>query len=63
MGRGAPAALGPPAPVLPDWAAPPADIHAVYLSRDQLSAKVRAFVDFLAEHFSGHDARERYAGW
>lgn len=49
--------------VLPDWAAPPADIHAVYLSRDQLSAKVRAFVDFLAEHFSGHDARERYAGW
>ena len=36
-------------PVLPGWETPEADIHAVYPQRLQLSARVRAFVDFMAE--------------
>jgi LysR family transcriptional regulator, transcriptional activator for dmlA len=42
-------------PVLEQWQSPPADIHAVYPARHQGAARVRAFVDHLAEHF----ARER----
>ena len=36
-------------PVLADWRPPAMPIHAAYPSRRHLSAKVRAFVDFLAE--------------
>lgn len=35
--------------VLPNWETPGADIHAVYPSRLHLSARVRTFVDFMAE--------------
>ncbi|CAG2154713.1 HTH-type transcriptional regulator DmlR [Cupriavidus yeoncheonensis] len=49
-------------PVLPDWSAAPADIFAVYLSRDHLSARVRAFIDFLAERFATAPAQP-YNGW
>ncbi|MCC2634001.1 MAG: transcriptional regulator, LysR family-like protein, partial [Ramlibacter sp.] len=38
--------------VLENWQAPPADIHAVYPVRHQGTARVRAFVDHLATHFS-----------
>jgi LysR family transcriptional activator of dmlA len=38
-------------PVLPHWATPEADIHAVWPQRLQLSTRVRAFVDFLAASF------------
>lgn len=38
--------------VLENWHAPPADIHAVYPVRHQATARVRAFVDHLATHFS-----------
>ena len=38
-------------PLLESFAAPAAGIHVVYASRRHLSAKVRAFVDFLAERF------------
>lgn len=38
--------------VLEDFAPPPTGIFAVYPSRRHLSAKVRAFVDFLAERFA-----------
>ncbi|RYY97487.1 MAG: LysR family transcriptional regulator [Comamonadaceae bacterium] len=34
--------------VLPQYATPDADIHAVYPQRHQLAARVRAFVDFVA---------------
>ncbi len=34
--------------VLPQYATPDADIHAVYPQRHQLSSRVRAFVDFVA---------------
>jgi LysR family transcriptional activator of dmlA len=37
--------------VLPQWETPEADIHAVYPQRLQLSARVRAFVECLAESF------------
>ena len=40
-------------PLLQSFAAPASPIYAVYQSRRYLSAKVRAFVDFLAERFSG----------
>lgn len=38
--------------VLENWLAPPADIYAVYPVRHQAAARVRAFVDHLARHFS-----------
>jgi DNA-binding transcriptional LysR family regulator len=36
-------------PLLSDWALPDANIHAIYLERNQLSVKLRTFVDFLGE--------------
>ena len=39
-------------PLLPDFAPPSIPIHAVYPSRRHLSAKVRAFVDFLTSRFA-----------
>lgn len=38
--------------ILPDWLGSPADIYALYPQRLHLSAKVRAFIDFLGEHFA-----------
>jgi LysR family transcriptional regulator, transcriptional activator for dmlA len=38
--------------VLPEWSLPSADVYAVYGERLNLSAKVSAFVDFLAESFA-----------
>jgi len=35
--------------VLPQYATPGADIHAVYPHRHRLPARVRAFVDFMAQ--------------
>jgi len=37
--------------VLPQYFTPDADIHAVYPQRHQLTARVRAFVDFVAQAF------------
>ena len=37
--------------VLPEWVDAAADIHAVYPQRHHLSAKVRAFIDFLLSWF------------
>ena len=42
--------------VLPQWETPAADIYAVYPQRLQLSARVRAFVDFLSESFTRLDS-------
>lgn len=39
--------------VLPEWSLPSADVYAVYGERMNLSAKVSAFIDFLAEWFAG----------
>jgi DNA-binding transcriptional LysR family regulator len=42
--------------VLPDYQPPRSPISAVYPSRRHLSAKVRSFVDFLAERYAGAKA-------
>ena len=39
--------------VLTDYQTPDADIYAAYIQGHQLSARVRAFVDFIAQSFSG----------
>jgi DNA-binding transcriptional LysR family regulator len=41
-------------PVLPDWQPPSGDVTAVYPSRQNLSARTRAFVDFLVAWFDKH---------
>jgi LysR family transcriptional activator of dmlA len=38
--------------VMPGYTLPPADLHVYYLSRRNLPAKVRAFVDFLVAEFA-----------
>lgn len=43
--------------VLETYQTPPADIHAVYPQRHQVSARVRAFVEFLASHFEKSSTR------
>lgn len=40
--------------ILPDWDLPSADIYAVFPTRNNLSAKTRAFVDFLVDEFAIH---------
>ena len=43
--------------VLAHYQSPPADIHAVYPQRHQVSARVKAFVDYLASHFEKSSTR------
>lgn len=43
--------------VLENWQTPSADIHAFYPQRHQTSARVRAFVEFLAGHFAKSSTR------
>jgi DNA-binding transcriptional LysR family regulator len=38
--------------VLPDWNLPPSDIYAVFPTREHLSAKTRALVDYLFDAFA-----------
>lgn len=45
--------------LLADYRPPAVPIHAVYPSRRHLSAKVRAFVDFIAQRFAGDALRLR----
>ena len=47
--------------VLPQYASPDADIYAVYPPGQQLAARVRAFVDFLAAAFARQGAPTRAA--
>jgi LysR family transcriptional regulator, transcriptional activator for dmlA len=46
------------APLLVEWALPNADIHAIYLERNRLSAKLRTFVDFLGDYLRNALDRE-----
>jgi LysR family transcriptional regulator, transcriptional activator for dmlA len=43
--------------VLENYQTPPADIHVVYPQRHELSARVRVFVDFVANHFEKSSTR------
>ncbi len=47
--------------VLPEWSGVDADIRATYLQRNHLSAKIRVFLDFLADRFA--EQRRPDAGW
>lgn len=47
--------------VLPEWSGIDADIYAVYLQRHHLSAKIRAFLDFLTDRFA--ERRRSDATW
>lgn len=49
--------------VLAPWAGTEADIHAIWPPRHHLSAKVRAFVDFLAERFADYRSPADSAPW
>lgn len=48
--------------LLEDYDLPPADIYAVYPHKQNLAAKIRVFVDFLAEHFAQKSGQQR-ARW
>jgi DNA-binding transcriptional LysR family regulator len=48
-----PIKVGKLVPILKSFQPGPSPIYAIYPSRRHLSAKVRAFVDFLTERFSG----------
>lgn len=47
-------------PVLEDWDLPQLSINLAYPSRKHLSAKVRAFIDFIAEHFVKMDYERKW---
>ena len=49
-------------PVLDDWDLPRLTINLAYPSRKHLSAKVRTFIDFVAEHFEKHDYERKWTG-
>jgi LysR family transcriptional regulator for bpeEF and oprC len=40
--------------VLDEWITDPIPIHVVYPQNRHLSAKVRVFVEWVAEHFAAH---------
>lgn len=40
------------AAVLPNWSPPSADVYAVFPTRQNLAAKTRAFIDYLADQFA-----------
>jgi DNA-binding transcriptional LysR family regulator len=49
-------------PVLDDWDLPRLTINLAYPSRKHLSAKVRTFIDFVAEHFDRQDYERKWTG-
>ena len=49
-------------PVLDDWDLPRLNINLAYPSRKHLSAKVRTFIDFMAEHFARMNYEQKWSG-
>ena len=49
-------------PMLDDWDLPRLTINLAYPSRKHLSAKVRTFIDFMAEHFSKMEYEKKWTG-
>ncbi|HEY4211159.1 MAG TPA: LysR family transcriptional regulator [Steroidobacteraceae bacterium] len=47
-------------PVLEDWELPRLTINIAYQSRVHMPAKVRAFIDFMIEHFERHDFTRKW---
>lgn len=50
-------------PVLNDWDLPRLQINIAYPSRKHLSAKVRSFIDFMADEFSREDFERKWTGY
>ena len=44
--------------LLEDWSSEPLPMHVVYPQNRHLSAKVRVFVEWIADHFAGHPAMQ-----
>lgn len=49
-------------PVLDDWDLPLLTINIAYPSRKHLSAKVRAFINFMVDEFGDHEFERKWAG-
>jgi DNA-binding transcriptional LysR family regulator len=49
-------------PLLDDWDLPRLTVNLAYASRKHLSAKVRTFIDFLAEHFEKMNYEQKWTG-
>jgi DNA-binding transcriptional LysR family regulator len=49
-------------PLLDDWDLPRLTINLAYPSRKHLSAKVRTFIDFMAEHFEKMNYEKKWTG-
>jgi len=49
-------------PLLDEWDLPHLTINLAYPSRKHLSAKVRTFIDFMAEHFAKMDYERKWTG-
>ena len=49
-------------PVLDEWDLPHLSVNLAYPSRKHLSAKVRTFIDFVAEHFVKMDYERKWTG-
>lgn len=49
-------------PVLDEWDLPRLTINLAYPSRKHLSAKVRTFIDFMAEHFTKMNYEQKWTG-
>lgn len=49
-------------PVLDDWDLPRLTVNLAYASRKHLSAKVRTFIDFMAEHFARMNYERKWTG-
>ena len=49
-------------PLLDDWDLPRLAINLAYPSRKHLSAKVRTFIDFMAEHFAKMNYEKKWTG-
>ncbi|MES2183109.1 MAG: LysR family transcriptional regulator [Pseudomonadota bacterium] len=49
-------------PALDDWDLPRLTINLAYPSRKHLSAKVRSFIDFIAEHFRKMEYERKWTG-
>ena len=49
-------------PILDEWDLPRLTINLAYPSRKHLSAKVRTFIDFMAEHFIKMDYERKWTG-
>lgn len=49
-------------PVLDEWDLPRLTVNLAYPSRKHLSAKVRTFIDFMAEHFTKMNYEQKWTG-